>query len=72
MVFALPGDVIAQPVPEFNGGDGTLTLNNGRQYNFALKGLDVASVGISKVNAEGKVYHSSLELADKDRWWTMS
>lgn len=52
--------------------DGTLTLNNERQYSSALKGLDVGSVGMSKVNAEGKVYNSSLELADKDRWWTMS
>jgi len=38
-------------------GDGTLTLNDGRQYNFALRGLAVGSVGMAKVNAEGKVYN---------------
>ena len=46
-------------------GNGTLTLNDGRQYNFALRGLDVGSVGISKVNAEGKVYNLNT-LADFD------
>src|SRR6266511_1424415 len=46
-------------------GDDTLTLNHGRQYNFALKGLDVGSVGISKVNAEAKVYNLN-KLSDFD------
>jgi hypothetical protein len=44
-------------------GNGRLTLNDGRQYNFAVRGLDVGSVGISKVNAEGKVYNLNT-LAD--------
>ena len=46
-------------------GNGTLTLNDGRQYNFALKGLDVGSVGMAKVNAEGKAYNVTT-LSDFD------
>jgi hypothetical protein len=46
-------------------GDGTLTLNDGRQYNFTLKGLDVGSVGISQANAQGKVYNLNT-LSDFD------
>jgi hypothetical protein len=40
-----------------NWGEGTLTLNDGRRYRFSLQGLQVGSVGYSKVSAEGKVYY---------------
>jgi hypothetical protein len=46
-------------------GNGTLTLNDGKQYSFALKGLDVGSVGVAKVHAEGKVYNVTT-LSDFD------
>jgi hypothetical protein len=39
-----------------NWGDGVLTLNNGRSYRFSLNGLEVGSLGASKIRAEGKVY----------------
>jgi hypothetical protein len=37
-------------------GDGILTLNNSRSYRFSLNGLEVGSLGASKIRAEGKVY----------------
>jgi hypothetical protein len=36
-----------------NWGDGILTLNDGRSYCFSLQGLQVGSLGASKVSAEG-------------------
>jgi hypothetical protein len=37
-------------------GDGVLTYQ-GKDYKFSVDGLSVADVGISKVNATGKVYN---------------
>lgn len=39
-----------------NWGDGTL-LTGGKRYTFAVQGLEVGAVGVSKVQATGKVYH---------------
>jgi hypothetical protein len=39
-----------------NWGEGLLTLNDGRHYRFSVKGLEVGSLGASKIDAEGKVY----------------
>ena len=44
-------------------GDGTLTLANGEQHGFSVKGLNADSVGLSKLNASGKVYNLN-NLAD--------
>jgi len=38
-------------------GNGTLTLNNGKQYQFTVKGLEVGGMGIADVHAEGSVYN---------------
>ena len=38
-------------------GDGTLTLNNGKQYQFTVKGLEVGGVGFADVHAEGEIYN---------------
>lgn len=38
-------------------GDGTLTLNNGKQYKFTVRGLEVGGVGFSDVRATGQVYN---------------
>jgi hypothetical protein len=38
-------------------GNGTLTLNNGQQYQFTVKGLEVGGVGFADVHAEGNVYN---------------
>jgi len=43
--------------------DGTLTLANGEKHRFSVKGLNVDSVGLSKLNASGKVYDLN-NLAD--------
>ena len=37
-------------------GDGTLTMQ-GKRYRFTVQGLEVGAVGVSKVQATGKVYH---------------
>jgi hypothetical protein len=39
-----------------NWGDGTLTTQ-GKRYRFTVQGLEVGAVGVSKVQATGKVYH---------------
>ena len=39
-----------------NWGTGTLTTH-GKRYLFALQGLEVGGLGISKVQATGQVYH---------------
>ena len=44
-------------------GDGTLTLNNGQQYQFTVKGLEVGGVGFVDIHAEGTVYNL-YDLAD--------
>jgi hypothetical protein len=38
-------------------GNGTLTLNNGQQYQFTVTGLEVGGVGVADVHAEGNVYN---------------
>jgi hypothetical protein len=38
-------------------GSGILTLVNGQQYRFAVKGLMVGSAGAGKTLAHGTVYH---------------
>jgi hypothetical protein len=38
-------------------GDGTLMLNNGKQYKFTVRGLEVGGVGFSDVHATGEVYN---------------
>ena len=37
-------------------GHGKLTMNNGSTYTFDIKGMSVVDLGISTVEAEGKVY----------------
>jgi hypothetical protein len=39
-----------------NWGNGVLTTR-GKRYTFALQGLEVGGVGVSKVRATGQVYH---------------
>jgi hypothetical protein len=39
-----------------NWGDGILTTQ-GKGYRFEIQGLEVGAVGVSKVQATGKVYH---------------
>jgi hypothetical protein len=39
-----------------NWGEGTLTTQ-GKHYRFTVQGLEVGAVGVSKVQATGKVYH---------------
>jgi hypothetical protein len=38
-------------------GSGTLTLNDGSQHPFSMKGFKVVQVGIKKVSAAGTVYN---------------
>ena len=38
-----------------NWGDGTLTLNDGSKYRFTADNLKVGAVGISSVQAMGRV-----------------
>ena len=38
-------------------GDGTLALNNGKQYKFTVQGLEVGGVGFSDIRAHGEVYN---------------
>jgi hypothetical protein len=38
-------------------GKGTLTLLNGKQYQFKVSGLDVVAVGFKQATAVGNVYH---------------
>ena len=38
-------------------GDGILTLKDGSQHAFSMRGLDVASVGVTTFEATGNVYH---------------
>ncbi len=40
----------------YSWGDGTLTYK-GQAYPFTIKGLSIVDVGISKIEAGGKVYH---------------
>jgi hypothetical protein len=37
-------------------GEGALTIN-GKTYPFSLQGLEIAGVGVTNVDAEGKVYN---------------
>lgn len=39
----------------YSDGEGTLDFQ-GRQYRFTISGFKVATLGISRVNAEGQVY----------------
>jgi len=38
-------------------GKGTLTLLNGKQYNFKVSGLDVVAVGFKQATGVGNVYN---------------
>jgi hypothetical protein len=38
-------------------GNGTLTLNNGKTYRFAIQGLEVGGVGFPDLHAQGTVYN---------------
>jgi hypothetical protein len=38
-------------------GRGTLTLSNGKQYDFTVQGLEVGGVGFADARAEGQVYN---------------
>lgn len=44
-------------------GHGTLTLHNGKQYQFTVRGLEVGGLGFADVRAEGEVYNLD-NLAD--------
>jgi hypothetical protein len=45
-----------------NWGSGVL-ITHGKRYRFDLQGLEVGSVGVSRVQAKGQVYHLS-KVAD--------
>jgi hypothetical protein len=38
-------------------GDGILTLADGKQYRFRVRGIQAGSVGIGKTLSHGRVYH---------------
>jgi hypothetical protein len=38
-------------------GDGTLTLSNGKQYKFTVRGLEAGGIGFSDMRAQGEVYN---------------
>lgn len=38
-------------------GNGTLTLNNDKRYQFTVQGLEVGGVGLSEARATGEVYN---------------
>ena len=38
-------------------GRGTLTLNNGKHYEFTVQGLEVGGIGFADARAEGQVYN---------------
>jgi len=38
-------------------GSGTLTLNNGKHYEFTAQGLELGGVGFSEARATGEVYN---------------
>jgi outer membrane immunogenic protein len=46
-------------------GEGTLTLNDGSQHPFKMKGIKVIGVGYKKVSAVGTVYNLT-KLSDFD------
>jgi hypothetical protein len=50
----------------YTWGGGTLKFK-GKAYDFTVKGLDVAAVGVSKINAQGDVYNlkDPTDLAGK-------
>jgi hypothetical protein len=39
------------------GGDGILTLHNGKTYRFAIQGFEVGGVGVAALHAQGTVYN---------------
>ncbi len=41
-----------------NQGNGILTMN-GKDYPFSIKGLKLATIGVSRIDATGVVYHLS-------------
>ena len=63
----LTSDTIAAGVG-VSWGSGTLTYK-GKSYPISVDGLDVGSVGVSKVTATGSVYHLK-SLADFDGNYT--
>ena len=50
----------------YSWGDGVMKFQ-GKEYRFAVQGLNVAAVGFSKINAVGDVYNlkSAADLAGK-------
>jgi hypothetical protein len=38
-------------------GSGTLTLNDGKRYDFTIQGLEFGGVGMAEARAEGQVYN---------------
>ena len=50
----------------YSWGDGTLKFE-GKEYNFSVKGINVAAVGFSKINAVGDVYNlkTAADIAGK-------
>jgi hypothetical protein len=44
-------------------GEGTLTLNDGSQHPFKMKGIKVIGVGYKKVSAVGTVYNLTISMA---------
>jgi len=76
---AKAGDKVPYPVGEvtieaaqvaagvgYSWGDGTLKFE-GKSYNFSVKGINVAAVGFSKINAVGDVYNlkTASDIAGK-------
>ncbi len=41
----------------FEWGEGTLTMHNGSTHTFKLKGLSLIDIGVTKIEATGKVYN---------------
>lgn len=50
-------------------GEGTLTLSNGRKFAFTLQGLDLASLGVTRISATGTV-HNLTKLENFDGTYT--
>ena len=54
----------------FNRGNGILTMG-GKDYPFSIKGLKLATIGVSRIDAIGAVYHLSRIEAFNGRYMAL-
>jgi len=47
----------------YSWGDGVLTMNDGTEHKFKVKGISVIDVGMTSMNFEGEIY--ALDKLDK-------